>query len=41
MSDEKSQSEGIELASTLLEALDLPGAPSGWVCPACGGALWE
>lgn len=33
--------DAVELDQYSLKGDDLPGSPSGLICPDCGGALWE
>jgi two-component system chemotaxis response regulator CheB len=41
MPNEEVKPDSVELDKNILEGDDLPGAPSGFVCPECGGVLWE
>lgn len=41
MPNEKITYDPVELNAISLESIEMPGSPSGIVCPDCGGVLWE
>jgi two-component system, chemotaxis family, protein-glutamate methylesterase/glutaminase len=41
MSRKKSEPDPAEAATKALEHGTMPGPPSAYICPECGGALWE
>ena len=41
MPNEKITSDPVELNVNSLESIEMPGSPSGIVCPDCGGVMWE
>lgn len=41
MPNEEIKSDPVELDVNSLESIDIPGTPSVFVCPECGGVMWE
>ena len=41
MTNREVKLDPVEIDESFLESRDPPESPSGFVCPECGGALWE
>jgi two-component system chemotaxis response regulator CheB len=41
MPNEEITSDSVELNVNSLESIEMPGSPSVFICPDCGGVMWE